>query len=141
MIHIQKTGNKMNEENIKNNALLWKMELTEEQFYCIIRGMEYYHRMMCGQVDVVDDVCEEKIDLNLQNELKKQMFPNLMIDESYGWNGTDKSSFGDEMAISYQIYREMKHKDAIERKIDNVYSSETLHSNKAVALKIERINK
>ncbi len=117
----------------------WILELTEEQFNCIARGMEYYHRMMCGQVDVVDDVCEERIDLSLKDELKKQMFPELMLNASYGWNGTDKSPFGNEMSMSYQIYREMIHKRTIRDGLDNTYSSETLSSNKADKLIVKQI--
>jgi hypothetical protein len=117
----------------------WILELTEEQFNCIARGMEYYHRMMCGQVDVVDDVCEERIDLSLKDELKKQMFPELELNASYGWNGTDKSLFGKEMAISYQIYREMIHKRTVRDGLDNTYSSETLSSNKANKLIVKQI--
>ena len=117
----------------------WKLELTEEQFNCIARGMEYYHRMMCGQVDVVDDVCEEIVELSLKDELKEQMFPKLLLNASYGWNGTDKSHFGKEMAISYQIYREMIHKRTVRDGADNVYSSETLSSGIADKLIVEQI--
>jgi hypothetical protein len=122
-------------------ARTWKLELTEEQFNCIARGMEYYHRMMCGDDMVVDDVCENRIDDTLRKELKKQMFPELMPNESYGWNGTDKSHFGKEMAMSYQIYREMIHKRTIRDGVDNVYSSETLSSGKADKLIVEQIKK
>lgn len=117
----------------------WRLELTEEQFNCIARGMEYYHRMMCGQVDVVDDVCEERIDLWLKDQLKEQMFPKLTYGENYGWNGTDKSSYGKEMARSYQIYREMIHKRTVRDGDDNVYSSETLKSGIADKLIVEQI--
>lgn len=119
----------------------WRIELTEEQFNCIARGMEYYHRMMCGQVNVVDDVCDERIDDNLKYELKKQMFPKLMLNGSYGWNGTDKSHFGKEMAQSYQIYREMLHQRALRDCKDdwNVYLSDTLQSINADSLKVEQI--
>ena len=68
-----------------------------------------------------------------------KMFPKLMLNESYGWNGTDNSSFGNEMAMSYQIYREMIHKRTIRDGVDNTYSSETLSSNKADKLIVKQI--
>jgi hypothetical protein len=39
----------------------WLIKLTDEQLHCIMRGMEYYHRMMCGEIDNVDIVCEHRI--------------------------------------------------------------------------------
>ena len=32
----------------------WKLTLTDEQFDCIARGMELYHRRICGLDDLAD---------------------------------------------------------------------------------------
>ena len=117
----------------------WLIKLTDEQLHCIMRGMEYYHRMMCGEVDNVDIVCEHRIDSAFKDELKKRMFPKLLSSERYSWNGTDESRFGKEMAQSYQIYREMLHQVAIRDGYKNVYLSSTLQSDKAEHLDIEQI--
>ena len=119
----------------------WLIKLSDEQLMSIALGMEYYHRMMCGQVDAVDYVCGHRISNTLKNTLKEMMFPGLSFYESYNWNGdgADKSPFVKEMAQSYQIYREILHQFAIRDGDDNVYSSPTLSSDKVESLYIEQI--
>ena len=118
----------------------WLLELTEGQYRCIVRGMEYYHRMMSGQVDVVDGVCEHRISRSTEIALKNEMFPELALGESYGWNGGQKSKYFDkESAISYQIYREMEHQWANDKDYNNVYTTGTLHSGKAEPIAIKKI--
>lgn len=79
----------------------WILKLTDEQYDCIARGMEYYHRMMCGQVDVVDEVCKHRIDDALKMSLKNSMFPELLPSQSCGWNGSGEGQFDKEMAMSF----------------------------------------
>ena len=122
----------------------WILHLTEEQFDTIIRGVEYYHRMMCGQVEEVVNVCPHIVDESTLLQLKKEMFPELSYAESYGWDGSRKGDYFDlEMARSYQIYREMLHQQEIRKPLDmlgNVYRRETLHTEKADKLIVKRIN-
>ena len=82
------------------------MELTEEQFNCIAKGMEYYHRMMCGQVDVVDDVCRKDRSLAERSIKRNRCSQNLYGRYRMEWVRT-KALMVKEMARSYQIYREM----------------------------------
>jgi hypothetical protein len=117
----------------------WLIKLTDEQLHCIMRGMEYYHRMMCGEIDNVDIICEHQISHTFKQMLKEMMFPELPARGSYSWNGTDESPFGDEMARSYQIYREMLHQVTIRNGDKDVYSSPTLSSGKVESLDIEQI--
>ena len=126
---------------MKKNNRKWLLKLTEEQYRCIIRGMEYYHRMMSGQVDVVDDVCENRISHSTEIALKNEMFPELAFNASYGWNGGQKSKYFDkEAAMSYQIYREMEHQFTVDKGFNNVYTIETLQSEKAEPIIAEKIN-
>ena len=126
---------------MKKNNRKWLLKLTEEQYRCIIRGMEYYHRMMSGQVDVVDDVCENRISHSTEIALKNEMFPELALNEAYSWNGGQQNNFFDkDAAMSYQIYREMEHQWVKDKGYDNVYATETLHSGKAEPIIAEKIN-
>lgn len=110
----------------------WTLHCTEEQFHTIINGMEFYHRMMCGQVDVIDTISEHRISRETEVAVKSELFPELARGESYGWNGGQKHEYYDkESARSYQIYREMRHQYALREGHDNVYSGETLRTDKA----------
>lgn len=112
----------------------WTLHLTEEQFHTIINGMEFYHRMMCGQVEQIHyaPISEHSPSDETLRTLKSELFPELDPSGSYGWNGGQSHEYFDkESARSYQIYREMRHQYAVREHHDNVYAGETLQSGKA----------
>jgi len=130
----------MNKKQTEKPQYRWRLELTDEQFQCIARGMEFYGRILAGQLNVLDEATPQTIRYEDTDPLKLKMFPELSLNASYSWNGGSPSEWHDkEIARSYQIYREMRHQDVLARGIDNVYTSETLRTSKAEPLKVERI--
>lgn len=126
---------------MEKNERKWVLELTEEQFNCITIGMEFYHRMLCGQVSELNNLVPHRINADTMGEVKRQLFPELRFGESYGWNGGHENKYVDVMqAQSYQIYREMKHQNAIDKGCNNVYSSPTLQTGKAKSIIVKKIN-
>lgn len=124
----------------KQTKRTWLLKLTDSQFNCIIRGMEFYHRVMCGQVEELNYIVGHRIKRETLNEVKNQLFPELRNGENYGWDGGYVNKFVDaEQAQSYQIYREMRHQDVLLKGNNNVYTSDTLQTSKADKLIVERI--
>lgn len=133
------------EQGNKQPERPWLLRLTEEQYNSIMFGMEIYHRLLCGETDVLDWISNYKIDDDLLDKLKSEMFPDLHPNGYWSWDGSGKGDYFDlEMARGYQIYREMLHQVEIRKPYDNlgnVYRSETLQTDKADRLIVERINK
>lgn len=122
----------------------WRIDLTDEQFRCIINGMEFYHRMMCGEISELRNITPNHRAIEkLVPEIKHAMFPELDKGQTYGWNGGHPDPWFDrEQAQSYQVYREMEHQWTLrEHKGEdyNVYSSETLKSGKALPIIVKQI--
>lgn len=118
----------------------YKLTLTEEQYNHIAQCVETCHRIACGQIEELRSILPISPDEKLLRDIKSQSFPELHPFGSYGWNGGyryDKCSekfrkaFDKFQAQGYQIYREMIHVRTVAKGIDNVYSSETLESDKA----------
>lgn len=118
----------------------YKMELTEEQYNHIALCVEVCHRVACGQIEELRSILPNTPDDSLLRELKREAFPELAPNESYGWNGGYRGTehgedyrmaFDTFQARGYQIYRQMCYKQNIAKGIDNVLSSPTLTTSKA----------
>ena len=116
------------------------MQLTEQQYSHIIRCVEVVHRIACGDIHELREILPLAPDDALLMEIKRQSFPELALNEQYGWNGGYRgTTLGEEyrrafdrfQAQGYQIYRQMRHKQNMAEGIDNVYSSPTLTTDKA----------
>lgn len=127
----------------------YKLELTEQQYNHIAMCVEVCHRIACGQVESIDEILPNKVDERVLKEIKREAFPELGINMSYGWNGGYRSaqhgegfckSFDTFQAQGYQIYRQMCYVRNIAEGIDNVLSSPTLTTSKAQQPIIEVIN-
>lgn len=127
----------MNNQETKHT---WRLDLTDKQFNCIMRGMEFYGRLLAGQLDVLREATPQHLDYFDIEPLRARMFPELDNGQHYKWNGGSPSEWHDrEMAQAYQIYREMRHQDVSARYIENTYSSPTPATPKAEQLKVTRI--
>lgn len=116
------------------------MTLTEEQYNHIAQCVEVCHRIACGQTYNLREILPIDPDVELLREIKHQSFPELALNECYGWNGgyrgTEhgedfRKAFDEFQAQGYQIYREMIHVRTVNKGIDSVYSSPTLTTDKA----------
>lgn len=126
------------------------MGMTEEQYNHIAQCVEVAHRIACGQIESLNEILPIKVDDATIREIKHQAFPELGLNQSYGWNGGYKNnSHGEDFrkafdlfqAMGYQIYREMVHQRTIAMGVYNVYSSPTLTTYKAQQPIIEVIKK
>lgn len=125
------------------------MTLTEEQYNHIAKCVETCHRIACGQIESIREILPVRPCDKLVEEIKRQSFPELSFNESYGWNGgyrgTEhgedfRKAFDTYQAQGYQIYRQMCYKRNIAKGIDNVLSSPTLTTDKAQQPIIDVIN-
>lgn len=121
----------------------WRLDLTDEQFDCILTGMELYHRLLCGDLNQLVDISPHGVAcVQYLGTLKSRIFPELGPGETYSWNGGSPTPYFDtQQAQSYQIYREMLHRKTLAEGLHNVYSSETLRTEKAEQPKITRLIK
>lgn len=121
----------------------WRLDLTDEQYQCIITGMELYHRLLCGDIMELRNLSPlGNSIMPFVSDIKNKLFPELHEGETYSWDGgSEVHYFDQQQAISYQIYREMRHKAAMAAHKDNVYSTETLTTDKADPIKVTRITK
>lgn len=114
---------------------LWRITLTEEQMCVLIDAVEDWHRFISGQCEMdnatslLDDKARRYTRDILHNKVKAVMFPELSRNQSYSWcGGQPNTQMSKEAAISYMLYREMRHRLALEENMQhyNVYQSETL---------------
>lgn len=119
----------------KKEKPTWRLDLTEEQYNCIIKGMEFYGRMIAGQLVELNHLTPTSYKLAWEDldKIKSICFPELALHQSYAWNGFDcKDEYQrQQIAQSYQIYREMEHQMVLRKGINNVYSSPTLKTDLA----------
>ena len=109
----------------------YRITVSESQLRMIADCVEDCHRFMAGQTELQN--CTSILDLQheVQDELKKiqhLVTPHIGLGSYYKWSGCGcpnppQRKF---IASSYYLYREIRHFDAVNRGVDNVYSSPTL---------------
>lgn len=122
----------------------YSVELTEDQMRLVANCLEDISRFASGQCRL-DFVVEEllkglefdeqikrrkEVEKHLE-EIKKILLPSLSTNESKGYNGSEL------IGNTYQIYRTMLYKFALDSNGDNVYSSPPLPSGNMGTIKIE----
>lgn len=121
------------------------IELTESQLRLIADCVEDCHRFAGGQVGLFNTAARLDNEIEITEGLRRLKYlvtPRLHNNASYGWNGGDCPSKEQRkfIAQTYPIYREILHFLAVERKLDNVYSSPTLTCEEGgEPIKIKRI--
>lgn len=109
----------------------YQLTVTEEQLLLVARCVEDCCRFASGQMGLDNtasislNCCEIR---EILEQAKPFMTPDLPHNASYGWSGGSCKNDGQRkfIAQTYAIYREIYHKVALARKVDNVYTSETL---------------
>jgi len=125
----------------------YKIELNEAQMRLIANCLEDISRFASGQMELhftleemlrgIDfDIMIERRNNSekLLRQTKKVLLPGLLDNASLGYNGSEF------IGNTYQIYRTILHRLAIDNNWDNVYSSEALPSGNLGTIKIEKIN-
>ena len=109
----------------------YRITVSESQLRMIADCVEDCSRFMSGQTELYN--CTSMLDHmhDLHDELKKvqhYVTPLLSRGASYGWSGGSCPNEWQRkfIAASYYLYREIRHFDAANRNVDNVYRSETL---------------
>lgn len=110
------------------------LEVTESQLRTIADCVEDCHRFAAGQMELTNTISRCAVGDNYHElteklqELQPYITPELPLGSSYNWAG--KTCTNDYqrkfIAQTYPIYREILHYFAIERNLQNTYSSETL---------------
>ena len=124
----------------------YKIELSEEQMIFLANCLEDVSRFASGQCELrytietmnkglpFDEFINRREKYEpLLEELKTILLPDLSKNESLGYNGTDF------IGNTYQIYRTIRHRIAVDNNHKNVYSSEALPSGTMGTIKIEKI--
>lgn len=118
----------------------YTITLSEEQMLLIAHCLEDLSRFASGQMRLnntlnaitgIDLEIERKAEEKL-NELREILFPDMHLNTSLGFN---KTPF---IGNTYQIYRSIYHRLAIDNDWNNVYSSEALPSGTMGRIKIEQ---
>ena len=109
----------------------YRITVSESQLRMIANCVEDCCRFMAGQTELQN--CTSILDLQceVQDELKKiQLFvtPHIGLGSYYKWSGDNCPNEHQRQFIagSYYLYREIRHFDAVNRGVDNVYRSPTL---------------
>jgi hypothetical protein len=123
----------------------YTIELSEEQMRLISNCLEDISRFAFGQLELRYVIEKMLRDLpfdeqmkrrgeaeKLLKKVKKVLLPELSINSSYNYNGNEF------IGNTYQIYRTILHKLAIDNNWNNVYSSPTLPSGTMGAIKITK---
>lgn len=113
----------------------WHIEVTEQQLYDIINGIEDIHRFLCGDTRLFNTTgyakgTEIQELRNKLDELHQYITPELERNENYDWCGSHCPNKSQKKAIqrTYAIYRNLRHCIEKYRPQDhyNVYRNETL---------------
>lgn len=107
----------------------YHLDLTEEQYNDVITCIEAANRIACGQIEAINTILPIRTDWDVMDEIKKKSFPELYLNQSYGWSGGHPaSSWSRFQASTYALYREMRYKREMYRKSKgyNVYQIPTL---------------
>lgn len=124
----------------------YSIEVTEEQIRLIADCLEDVSRFAAGQCEMKWSIGEMLKDVPFDEKMEKRkgaeavlkqakriLLPELSTNENKGYDGTDF------IGNTYQIYRTILHKLAIEHNWDNVYSSPPLKSGTMGTVKITKL--
>lgn len=124
----------------------YQIELSENQVRLIAQCLEDVSRFASGQCEMQNLISKtvenlphnEQIETtqdveNLLNKVKNILLPNTLNNNSLGYNNSEF------IGNTYQIYRTMLHKLAINNNWNNVYSSIALPSGNLETIKIIKI--
>lgn len=100
-----------------NKHRKWQITLTEEQLCLMMNAIEDWHRFVCGQCSMgnatsfIESKAMHEVREILDKQVKPAMFPELSLQQSYSWcGGHPNPNMSKVAAISYMLYREMRHK-------------------------------
>lgn len=124
----------------------YKLELSEEQMSLISNCLEDISRFASGQWEMRYTIEEMLRGLPFDEQMKRRsgveellkqvkriLLPELSDNASKGYNGSEF------IGNTYQIYRTILHKLAIDNDWNNVYSSSALPSGNLGTIKIEKV--
>lgn len=124
----------------------YKIELSEDQMRLIADCLEDISRFASGQWQMRYTIEEMLRGLPFDEQIKRRdeveelfrqakrvLLPDMVDNGSFGYNGTEF------IGNTYQIYRTILYKLAVDNKWDNVYSSSALPSGTLGTVKIELI--
>jgi len=125
----------------------YRIELSEEQMVLIANCLEDLSRFSAGQCELRYTIEEMVRGLPFEEQLKKRdevegllkqvkkvLLPNMLDNASHGYNNTEF------IGNTYQIYRTILYRLAIDNNWDNVYSSPALASGTLGSIKVELID-
>lgn len=125
----------------------YKIELSEQQIILISNCLEDASRFAAGQSEMrylIEEMLKEfpfEIQMEKRDEVEKLLkqvknilLPELPNNTYKGYNGSDF------IGNTYQIYRSILHKLAIDNNWNNVYSSSALPSGNLGTINIETID-
>lgn len=115
----------------KREVHKYQITLTEDQLRLVADCVEDCCRFACGQMELHHTAALSDRYNDLVDELEKLqpfMTPELPRGASYDWAGNHCPDEGQRrfIAMTYAIYREIRHRLTVDNGIDNVYSSPTL---------------
>lgn len=124
----------------------YKIELSEDQMRLIADCLEDISRFASGQWEMrytieamtknlpFDEQMKRRDEVEeLFRQAKRVLLPDMVDNGSFGYNGTEF------IGNTYQIYRTILYKLAVDNNWDNVYSSSALPSGTLGTVKIELI--
>lgn len=116
---------------MKKNNQKYRVTLTEDQLRLIADCVEDCCRFAAGQMELHHTTALSEHYNEIVDELEKlqpYMTPGLPRGASYDWAGNHCPDEGQRrfIAMTYAIYREIRHRIVVENGIDNVHSSPTL---------------
>lgn len=125
----------------------YTIELSEEQMRLVSFCLEDLSRFASGQWELRHTIQEMLYGLPIDEQMKRHdeveellrqvkrvLLPELSDNASKGYNGNEF------IGNTYQIYRTILHKLAIDNKCDNVYSSPPLPSGNMGSIKISELS-
>lgn len=115
----------------KGGVNKYKVTLTENQLRLIADCVEDCSRFASGQMELHHTTSLSGHYNELVDELEKlqpYMTPGLSRGASYDWAGSHCPDEGQRrfIAMTYAIYREIRHQLTVDNGINNVYTSSTL---------------
>lgn len=131
---------------MKGELKKYRIELSEQQMRLVARCLEDISRFASGQYEMRYTIEEMIRDLPFDEQMKRRdeveellkqtkrvLLPELFDNASKGYNGNEF------IGNTYQIYRTILHKLAIDNNWNDVYSSSALPSGNLGTIKIETV--